>query len=63
MTKLLWNQTEAAENLGLGRSTVQSMTASGELPSIKIGSRRMYPVEELAAWVNDQLAVVTPHEA
>ena len=34
---------EAATRLGLHRITVYRMTASGELPSIKIGRRRLIP--------------------
>ena len=61
--KLLWTQSEVVAYLSLGKSTVQMMTADGSLPSIKIGARRLYPREEIEGWVNDQLAMVTAHEA
>lgn len=32
---------ETAEHLGLGRSTVLELIKTGELPSMKIGSRRL----------------------
>ena len=50
--KLLWTQAEVVNYLSLGKSTVQTLTASGRLPSIKIGARRLYPVDEVRQWVS-----------
>ena len=43
MTKLLLTPAEAAEQLGVGRSTLYELLASGELESICIG-RATHPV-------------------
>ena len=50
--KLLWTQAEVVKYLSLGKSTVQTLTASGQLPSIRIGTRRLYPVDEVRHWVS-----------
>ena len=50
--KLLWTQAEVVKYLSLGKATVQKLTASGQLPSIKIGARRLYPVDEVRHWVS-----------
>ena len=52
MEKLLVRPTEAAELLGLGRSKVYALLASGELPMVKIGKSVRVPVDELRQWVN-----------
>ena len=50
--KVLWTQLEVIKNLNLGKTTIQNMTASGEIPSIKIGRRRLYPVAQIMEWVS-----------
>ena len=40
---------EAAEMLGLGRSTVFELVKAGSLASVKVGKRRLIPIRELAA--------------
>ena len=47
---------EAAEMVGLGRSTLYVALTSGELPSMKIGKRRLIRVDALKAWVAAQEA-------
>lgn len=44
MEKLLLSMEEAAEALGVGRSTVYDLVRMQVLQSVKIGSRRMVPV-------------------
>ena len=51
--KLLWTQSEVVNYLSIGKTTVQTLTASGELPSIKIGARRLYPVAEITDWLTN----------
>ena len=43
---------EAARSLGFGRTTLLKLTYSGEIPSIKIGRRRMYRPSEIEAWLD-----------
>lgn len=49
--KLLLSAEEAADRLGVGRTTIFELLAAGELQSIKIGRRRLIPVAALAAFV------------
>ena len=55
MEQLLVRPSEAAELLGLGRSKVYALIASGELPSVKIGKSIRVPVEELRQWVHGRV--------
>jgi excisionase family DNA binding protein len=55
MDKLLLRPVEAAEAIGVGRSKVYELLASGELPSVRIGSSVRVPVDALRAWINRQL--------
>ena len=50
-TQLLLKVEEAAIRLGLGRTIVWGLVASGELESVKIGRSRRVPVEALNAYV------------
>ena len=54
MEKLLLRPHECAEVLGLCRSKVYELIASGALPSITIGKSRRIPVEALRDWVRAQ---------
>ena len=55
-TRLLLRPTEAAEAIGIGRSKVYELLASGELPSILIGCSVRVPVDALRKWIDRQLA-------
>lgn len=46
---------EAAEELSVSRATVYGLIRSGELPSLKIGSRRLIPRTELSRWLAAQM--------
>lgn len=52
--RLLVRIPEAAERLGLSRSTVYELIAAGELRIIRYGRAVRVPVGELAAWVERQ---------
>lgn len=45
--RLAYSVAEAAKVSGLGRTTLYSLIASGELPSKKIGKRRIIPADGL----------------
>jgi excisionase family DNA binding protein len=51
MDRLLLRPVEAAELIGLGRSKVYALLASGELPSVRIGGSVRIPLDALRAWV------------
>jgi excisionase family DNA binding protein len=55
MDKLLLRPPEAAEVLGLGRSKVYALLATGELPSIRVGGSLRVPVEALRRWLDQRL--------
>ena len=55
MDPILLSLDEAKECLGLGRSKLLDMAYRGELPSIKVGRRRLFPVEGLQRWARDQM--------
>jgi excisionase family DNA binding protein len=42
---------EAARRLGVGRTTMYALLASGEVPSVTIGRLRRVPAEALAEYV------------
>jgi excisionase family DNA binding protein len=54
MDKLLLRPQEVAELLGVGRSKVYALLASGELPSIRVGHSVRVPAEALRHWVSSQ---------
>ncbi|MEV0971759.1 excisionase family DNA-binding protein [Microtetraspora glauca] len=52
MTPLLVTPAEAAEALGVGRTKVYELMASGALRSVRIGRSRRVPFEALTAFVS-----------
>jgi excisionase family DNA binding protein len=52
--RLLLRIPEAAQRLGLGRSTVYELIQDGQLPVIRIGKAVRIPASRLAAWVESQ---------
>ena len=55
MERLLLRPIEAAEAIGVGRSKVYELLASGELPSIRIGASIRVPVDKLREWIARQV--------
>lgn len=51
MTRMLYPVTDAAEVLGIGRSTLYELIASGELHTLKIGRRTLLSEDELRRYV------------
>lgn len=51
LTKLLLTVDEAAQVLGMGRSTLYPKIMRGEIRSVKNGAKRVVPVWELEAFV------------
>jgi excisionase family DNA binding protein len=49
--RLLARPEEAAELLGVGRSTIYELMRVGELPVVHIGRAARIPVQELRYWV------------
>ena len=53
LEKLLLRPTEVAEALGLGRTMIYELLATGELPSVRFGRSIRVPVRALEAWVKE----------
>lgn len=51
METLLLRPDEAARLLGVGRSKIYALLASGEVPSIRVGRSVRVPVDALKHWV------------
>jgi excisionase family DNA binding protein len=51
MDKLLLRPEEAAEVLSIGRSRLYELLGRGELASVRIGTSRRVPAEELVRYV------------
>ena len=54
--KYLMSIREAAEALGVGRSTAYGLMAQGKLATIQIGRRRLIPTESVLAIVKGEAA-------
>ncbi len=57
---LLLTVPQAAEMLGVGRSTVYGLISSGALNSVRVGGSRRIPVHALQAYVAGLLPVQPP---
>lgn len=52
---LVYTVQEAADALRIGYSTMKEYLRSGEIPSFKLGSRRLVAGEDLTAWIRLQV--------
>lgn len=55
MIPLLLRAEEVARLLGLGRTKIYEMMASGELPTILIGRARRVPHKKLLEWIERRM--------
>jgi excisionase family DNA binding protein len=55
MDRLLLRPIEAADAIGVSRSTIYQLLASGELPSIRIGGSIRVPLDKLRDWIEHQI--------
>ena len=54
--KLLYKPEEAAKALGIGRSKIYALMATGQLESVLVGGSRRIPLEALHAFIEQLLA-------
>jgi len=54
---LLVDRHEAARLLGVSPGTIDNLRTRGELPSIKIGARRLYDISDLHKYINTRKEV------
>jgi excisionase family DNA binding protein len=47
---------EAALSLGICERTITDLLTSGEIPSVRVGRRRLIPVRELRKWLTKRAA-------
>jgi excisionase family DNA binding protein len=58
-TRLALSVSEAAESLGIGRSSLYEAIRARRLPVLRIGRRTLIPVAALKAWVTDAIVTST----
>ena len=51
--KLLYTPNQAAETLGIGRSTLYLLLAQGAIASVRIGASRRIPAAALHAYIHE----------
>lgn len=51
MERLLLSTPDAAARLNIGRSTLYDLIRAGRLATVRVGRRRLVPVEDLARYV------------
>ncbi len=54
MEKLLLRPVEAAEMLGVGRSTIYELLSNGTIPRVQLGHSVRIPADGLKAWVRER---------
>ena len=54
--RLLYRPAEAADAIGVSRSRMYELIASGEIPSVLVGGTLRVPVDGLRQWVAQQVA-------
>lgn len=54
MDPLLLRPGEAADLLGVSRSTIYQLMGSGEVPSIRVGKLLRVPLNALEKWVEER---------
>lgn len=59
MDRMLLRPEEAAEMLGIGRSTIYSLMATGGMPSVRVGRSVRVPLDALKQWVSERTAYPT----
>lgn len=52
--RLLLNARETAEILNISTRLLWTKTKSGDIPSIRLGARVLYPMAKLRAWLESQ---------
>lgn len=49
--RLALNSAELAEAVNLSKRTIDGLAAEGKLPSVRIGTRRLFPVVLVEEWL------------
>ena len=51
--ELLIGRAEASRLLSIGERKLAELTSDGVIRSVKIGTRRLYPIDDLRQWIAD----------
>lgn len=54
-SKILLSVEETLQALSLGRTKLMELTYQGSIPSVKIGKRRLYPLDQVTQWAREQV--------
>jgi excisionase family DNA binding protein len=54
MDRLAYSVEDGANLLGIGRTLMFDLVRRGDVPSIKVGKRRLIPARALSEWVDRQ---------
>ena len=54
--KIAVDVAEAASQVSISRAKFYQLVMAGEVPSFKVGSRRLVPLSSLRAWAEEQAA-------
>ena len=57
-TRLALRPKDAAKALGIGQRKLWELTMAGAIPSVKVGTCTLYPVDALREWINGQAKAV-----
>ncbi len=52
MEELFWDTQKAINKTGIKRTTLLKMTYRGEIPSVKVGGKRLWPAAQIQEWVD-----------
>jgi excisionase family DNA binding protein len=63
MEKLGLSVDEAAEVIGIGRSVLYALVTAGEIESVKIGRRRVIPVDAVERYFDSLVAAARDEAA
>jgi excisionase family DNA binding protein len=61
--RMLLRAGEAAEMLGVGRSTIYELANRGLIPTIRVGQALRFPRQQLVQWIDKQLEETHPQNA
>jgi excisionase family DNA binding protein len=58
--KVAYSVEQAAQALSLGQTTVKKLIATGQLPSVRVGRRRLIPRSALEGYINQLIEDQAP---
>lgn len=62
-SKLTVSRRDAAQMLGISERLLWTWTKAGHIPHLRIGTRVLYPVEQLRRWLNERTGIALDRQA